>query len=102
MKITAATGVKFKRDRSGCTLLTNKKQYNKCSFEDNDIIKISGAFSDNGRYSYEGTVVIEFTAVNPSSNEDRDDSLKLEIYSDNSYEYPVDRIEKGLNPAFRC
>lgn len=77
------------RDGYSCYVLTNTRQNMMCSFQGNNVLKISNAFN-NQPSSYTGTVVVNFVAQNPSSNVNTNISLQLTVYDKNDFAYPID------------
>lgn len=93
--------IKLKRESSSCTITTIQQIRDKCKFSGYDTIKIRDGFT-RSKNSYSGQVQIEFRARNPLDNEDEDESIKLEIYDADDFEYLVDVISGSLNPLFKC
>lgn len=99
--VRTPSAVSIVRDKSRCFVITNSKRNDGCKFDDNNVIKITDAFSNQPR-NYSGTVEVSFIAQNPASNQETGISLSMIIYDDSRFEYQIDQITSGLNPLFVC
>jgi hypothetical protein len=99
MQLTAPVGVYFYEDTIACTVTTNTMKTNVCRFIGSTVIQIRSVFPNN---DYTGPVTISFNAYNPPDNLQMTQSLKLEVFSDSSFQYLVALIDDGLAPRTNC
>lgn len=101
LQLTAPVGVSFSPDPTACTVTTNTFKTSLCRFNGNSVIQIRNAFAD-ARDNYRGDVIVSFNAYNPPDNLQKTQSLKLEVFTDASFQYLIAVTSGGLDPRTSC